>query len=94
MLTLEWLAQQRVVEQVNLRNREVIGGLPVALYLAQGRGRERPDDCFLPIGLSRLVARVYRARDAHVEVIGGRHRAPSSVKTVPGWARKRSRLCW
>src|SRR5581483_2184127 len=41
VLTLEWLFQQRVVEQVNLADRQIVGRPPVSIHLAQLLGSER-----------------------------------------------------
>jgi hypothetical protein len=71
------LTQQGVLPQVNLRDGQEVGGVPVALHLVQQRGRQRSDRCcFPPIG------RAHCAGDACVEPVHGRLLPPRSTASV------------
>jgi len=75
LLLAQRLAQQRIVEQVDLRDRQVVRGGPVAPHLAQLLGRQRSIDCRFPaVGGLWLLRGVHGTGDADVEGIGSGHR--------------------
>src|SRR5262245_43139354 len=81
MLRIQGITQQWVVEQVDLCDGQVVGGMPVAVHLLQLRGRQRSVDGFLltvssgcAVFCGSSTSLPYGAGDACVEVIGGRHR--------------------
>ena len=58
---LERLAQQRVVEQVDLADGQVVGGPPVGVDEGQRIGRERAAPRPPPTGRAALLARLDRS---------------------------------
>jgi hypothetical protein len=69
VLRAQRLAQQRIVEQIDLRNRQIIDRVPVALHPIQQSWIETTH------GGNRVPVRgSYGAREADVEVIRGGHR--------------------
>jgi hypothetical protein len=61
------LTQQRVLLQVNLRDGQVVGCLPITQHLVQQRRRQRPGRCYFP-----TLGRAHSAGDAYVEPVHGR----------------------
>ncbi len=69
LLGLQRLTQQRVLLQIDLADREVVGGIPVTLHPLDELVRQRPGSGFLPALCDAIVDD--RAGDRGVKPIHG-----------------------
>src|SRR5262249_36911262 len=75
VLRSQWLTQQRILAEVDLRDGQIVGRVPVSLRLMQQRRREWPDrGGFLAGVCPSFPHTLHGAGDRHVEAIRSRHR--------------------